>query len=1098
MRILNLVDLVHDRGIRRPDDIGFRFLRDGGDTDLVYTYGDLDKRARTIGGFLQSSVTPRSRALLACSSNSEFLAAFFGCLYAGVVAVPVYLPRREQKSARFLTIAEDAQPAVALTESSHQPRLKQILVTQDDTSRVTVLSSDQIPEEFATIWKHPVCDVDATALLQYTSGATGSPKGVMLTHGNLLHNQQMIMESFGHSQNSVVVSWLPLQHDMGFIGCVLQPLYVGFPTTLMKPEDFVKEPFRWLAAISDYRATTSGGPNFAFDLCVARITEEQKSRLDLSSWSVAFNGSEQVRAETLERFTHAFASCGFRRKSFLPCYGLAENSLFVTGGDPEHEPVVRHVSRTALLRNSVEEACRQEDSVGIVGCGHSGLDQRVVIVDPVSMKKLPFSQVGEIWVQGGSVARGYWRDAELTRQTFGASLDSGEGPFLRTGDLGFVENGELFVTGRLKDLIIIRGQNYHPHMIEQTVEQSHQALHPNGACAFSVEVADQERLVVIHEVKRGSVRGLDSDAVIRSIVQSVSLEHELAVHVVQLVNPATLPRTPNGKIQRKTCRDRFLTGEIESIASWRRESGDIADSDGTNFISPDAQLLQATIERIRLMISKISGIKQAKLDNVKPLIELGMDSLSALELRSCYEVEVRRPFPADLPLHKLSIAKLAAMIVRGVHEDSLAGSERGDTDTIPTHADLFAKFRTHGGYLDWYRSTKDRYFLEPILQGTPGPHMTFQGKDVIVWSLNNYLGIAGRPEIRTAVQKAAAEFGTWAPMGSRMLTGNTERHVELEKKLAEYCRKQTALLFNMGYMGVLGTVTSAVGSEDVVIIDSQSHASIVDAARLASPSNQLHVFKHNSVDMLEDQLRWTAKERRGGVLVVTEGVFGMSGELAPLKDICELKDRYGARLMVDDAHGIGVMGCTGRGTGEHFGVQSRIDLYFATFTKSFAALGGFAAGPEEVMDYIRFNARPNLFSRTLPGVYVEAIAAALELMEKRGDEFRNDLWKIAARLQGGLVNLGFDLGHTKSPVTPVFIRDKDENTLRAIVRALREDGIFVSGASHPAVPSGTLLIRMIPTAAHSAEDVDRTLAAFEKVRDRFHLAQNHHDPAYYP
>jgi glycine C-acetyltransferase len=402
-------------------------------------------------------------------------------------------------------------------------------------------------------------------------------------------------------------------------------------------------------------------------------------------------------------------------------------------------------------------------------------------------------------------------------------------------------------------------------------------------------------------------------------------------------------------------------------------------------------------------------------------------------------------------------------------------------------SDIFQKCRTDGGYFGEFRAARDMYFTQPVLEGQPGPHMKFQGKDVVVWAINNYLGISGRPELAAAAAEAIERFGPSAPMGSRLLTGNTLEHIELEKKLAAFCRKPASIVFNYGYLGVLGTVSALVGPEDIIVIDSLSHASMIDATVLASAGRRFRPYKHNNMDDLESHLRAAGKDRKGGILIVTEGVFGMKGNCARLADICALKERYGARIFVDDAHGFGVMGAGGRGTGEHFGVQDRIDLYFGTFAKAFAAIGGVTAGESEVVEWVRYNARTNVFAKALPMVYVKTVEKALSIVEGE-PELREKMWHIAHTLQSGLVDLGFDIGEPESPITPVYVVAGDKKTGMAIMTMLREDyGIFVSGVTFPVVPHGVFLCRMIPTAAHSEEDVQRTLSAFRQMRDRMKL-----------
>lgn len=401
--------------------------------------------------------------------------------------------------------------------------------------------------------------------------------------------------------------------------------------------------------------------------------------------------------------------------------------------------------------------------------------------------------------------------------------------------------------------------------------------------------------------------------------------------------------------------------------------------------------------------------------------------------------------------------------------------------------DLFDKCRTDGGYFGAFRVKRDTYFTQPILDGTPGAHMKFRGKDVIMWAVNNYLGVAGRADVQAAAEEAVRRYGPSFPMGSRMLTGNTDEHIALEKKFAGFCLKEGAVVFNYGYLGVLGTVSALVGPDDVVLIDSLSHASMIDATILASAGRRFHPFKHNDMNDLESHLKSADRTRKGGILIITEGVFGMKGNLARLADVVRLKEQFGARLFVDDAHGFGVMGKTGRGTGEHLGVQDGIDLYFGTFAKAFAAIGGVTAGEEDVVEWVRFNARSNVFAKALPMVYVKTVEKALWIIEHE-PQLRDRMWEVTRRLQSGLTDLGFDIGDTESPITPVYVISGDEKTAMAMISFLREEfGVFVSAVTFPVVPRGVILFRMIPTAAHSDEDVDRTVDAFRAMRDRMKL-----------
>lgn len=389
----------------------------------------------------------------------------------------------------------------------------------------------------------------------------------MVSHGNLLHNLSVIYKCFEHTNNSIFISWLPHYHDMGLIGGILQPIYGGFPAILMAPVAFIQKPIRWLMTISRYKATTSGAPNFAYDLCVNKIKPEKLASLDLSSWEISFNGGEPVRAQTLERFAQTFASCGFRKQAFYPCYGMAENTLFTSGGLKAEPPIIRFVKETELSQNRVVLLDELSvDSQAIVSCGRNWSSQKIIIVNPDSLTKCGDGEVGEIWVSGKSVAQGYWQKPEQTQQTFNASLSgTKEEPFLRSGDLGFLLSDELFITGRIKDLIIIRGQNHYPQDIELTVQKSNPALRPNFGAALSVEIKGEEKLVIVQEVERTYLRNLDVQKVVGDITQAVTVEHGLQVYATVLVKTGSIPKTSSGKIQRYACRTAFLNGSLTVV-----------------------------------------------------------------------------------------------------------------------------------------------------------------------------------------------------------------------------------------------------------------------------------------------------------------------------------------------------------------------------------------------------------------------------------------------------------------------------------------------------------------------------------------------------
>ena len=562
--LTSLLDILNQRAESQAEQQAYIFLQDGETTTGSLTYQELHQQAINIASHLQC--WQGERALLLYPSGLEFITAFFGCLYAGVVAVPVYPPKRNQKLSRLLSIAQDAQAKIALTTASILGNIDNQWQQSPQLAPLNLIATDTLTGHNAQFDTQPITP-QTLAFLQYTSGSTGTPKGVMVTHGNIIHNEELIKTAFGNTQESIYVCWLPLFHDMGLIGNLLQTMYVGIPSILMPPEAFIQKPLRWLQAISKYRATTIGGPNFAYDLCTKKIQTEELAHLDLSSWELAFNGSEPVRAETLRQFSEKFAKCGFNHRAFYPCYGMAEITVFATGGDKQQQPVIKQIKATELEKNlGVEAETSSTDSREIVGCGHPHQDTKIIIVNPESLTENQPGEIGEIWVSSPSVAAGYWQRPQATAETFSAVLpDNQATAYLRTGDLGFISAGELFITGRLKDLIIIRGRNHYPQDIEITVEKSHPALRANSGAAFTVETEREQKLVVVQEIERTHLRHLNKDEIVEAINQAVATEHELAIDSIVFLKPGSIAKTSSGKIQRRACQQMFVENTLPNV-----------------------------------------------------------------------------------------------------------------------------------------------------------------------------------------------------------------------------------------------------------------------------------------------------------------------------------------------------------------------------------------------------------------------------------------------------------------------------------------------------------------------------------------------------
>lgn len=571
--MLGLLSNLDQKTSQTPEKLAYIFLKDRENKEQTITYQQLSQISKRIATRLQSLIPSGARALLLYPQGLEFVTAFLGCLSAGIVAVPAYPPKRNQKISRLIAIIEDSQPQIILTTSSLLENIQLKFEDFLDLSLMQFLATDNLNNDEDFEFHLPDISGNTLAFLQYTSGSTGSPKGVMISHDNISHNSVYIQKAFQLTEKSVSVTWLPSFHDMGLIDGIIQPLYTGFLGVVMSPESFLKNPLLWLQAITKYQATHSGGPNLGYELCVRRITPEQQKSLDLSSWVSAYNGAEPIRRKTLDNFSDKFRFSGFKSQYFYPCYGMAEATLMISGGNIKDEPVYLSVQSDSLENNQIIEA--EKDSKNcqeLVGCGHVWQDTEVKIVDPENCLECDQNQVGEIWVSGSSVAQGYWQQAEKTIATFQAKLanTTNKRNFLRTGDRGFLRAGELFITGRIKDVIIIWGRNHYPQDIEYSIQQSHKALRLDCGAVFSIEIDNQEKLVIVQEVERTYLGKFNVNDVFSTIREAVALHHALQVYAIALIKPASILKTSSGKIQRYACRHAFLTKALAIVGQWQQ------------------------------------------------------------------------------------------------------------------------------------------------------------------------------------------------------------------------------------------------------------------------------------------------------------------------------------------------------------------------------------------------------------------------------------------------------------------------------------------------------------------------------------------------
>ena len=674
----NLLELLQLRAFSDPDHIVYSFLREDLSLAQDVSFKTLDLRARAVAGFLQSCTLPGDRVLLLYPFGPEFLEGFFGSIYAGRIPVPAYTPRPGRPSQTLQAICLDARPGIVLTNREQLPRIEQALAQNLPPSQQRCCCGEDILNDAAGAWSRPDIDSGTIAFLQYTSGSTAVPKGVIVSHGNIIRNEKMIQDAFGEDESSIVVSWLPLYHDMGLIGALLQPLWTGSRCFLMSPQTFVQNPFQWLDAISRFKATTSGGPDFAYRLCTARIAAEQLAGLDLRSWRVAFNGSEPVQGATMHRFAEKFGPCGFRKSAFVPCYGLAESTLLVTAKQNSSKLLVRSFQGRELERNRVVP-CAEDDSGAriLVGCGAGDAGQDVVIVDPETGVPCAVGEIGEIWVSGPHVAQGYWKKKKETEEIFKNRVAGKDNSYLRTGDLGFVLEGEVFITGRTRDLIVLRGRNFYPQDIEMAAAQTHEAFQSGLSAAFAVNTDAEPQLVVLLETPN---RALDFELLCHAIRETIVGEYDVSPGKIIFVRSGTLPRTSSGKIRRQECKARFLSGDLKIVYAEAGRQILVPQAEGAHAAVRDAG---AEVRNFSPHEPRLAGIikRILRLDNqeIHPelsLLSLGLDSIAAAELKTIIASDFKAGVPLESILQGISLRDLAMLVdqQQAIATDDRAGA----------------------------------------------------------------------------------------------------------------------------------------------------------------------------------------------------------------------------------------------------------------------------------------------------------------------------------------------------------------------------------------------------------------------------------------
>jgi 8-amino-7-oxononanoate synthase len=1082
----HLICVLRRHADERPRQPACVHLLDGKADHASLTYAQLDRRARAIAARLQDMGCAGQFVLLVYPPGLDFIAAFFGCLYAGCVAVPTYPPHRHRMLERFQAVAADAGARTALSNVSGATQFQAMMDAENSRHAATFtqlswLATDEIPDTMAERWHEPAIAPDMLAMLQYTSGSTDRPKGVMLSHRALMANIRATHQAFGVQAEDSSVFWLPMYHDMGLVGGVLVPAFTGATNVSISPATFLQSPITWLAAIGTYRATISGGPNFAYDLCVRKITDKQRATLDLSSWALAFVGAEPIEPGTLERFAAAFAPCGFRPRAFYPCYGLAEATLMVSGPRRDSGATVGTFRDTALTENRVEPVPNDAPQARrLVACGSPIGGLRVAIVDQHSGAEAAPGRVGEIWVAGASVGQGYWHKPGQTRRSFDARLsDTGDGPFLRTGDLGFVHEGHLYVTGRLDDLIIVRGLNRYPQDIEATARGSHPLLETGHGAAFVADDHGRQRLVLVQEVAhKGAV---DFAPVLAEVRRAVLDEHGLALDAVVLVRSGTIPRTSSGKTQRHACRAAFLAGELKVLAEHFGVPADhgapgatvrpAAEDAGSSTAYPAPHSWQAALAAVCQHARALAGASLPDLTPETPLAALGLDSLQRVDLVA----KLEKTFAGRLPDAAFSQAQTLADLVQAVQK-YLIDAPRFDVPAgqiPPEHYDV-ARFPEYGELKRQERlllAVGDNPYFR-VDQGGAGSAPCVDGRPLVNFSVYDYVGLAHDPEVAAAAKAAIDRYGTSAG-ASRLVSGEKQVHRDLEQALAAFLATPAAIVFVSGHATNVTTIGHLLGPDDLIFHDMLAHNSIVQGAMLAGATRR--AFAHNDWQSL-DSLLADVRPRHRRVLIAIEGVYSMDGDFPELPRFVELRRKHKTLLLVDDAHSLGTMGATGRGLGEHWGVaRSDVDLWMGTLSKSLASCGGFIAGSTELVEYLKYTAPGFVYSVGLPPPSAAASLAALTVLQREPRRVAR-LRELATLFLTLARERGLDTGLAAgTPVVPVIV-GSSVKALR-LSHALFDRGINVQPILYPAVPDRSARLRFFITTNHSEAHIRATVGA---------------------
>ena len=1080
-----------------PGRVAYRYLDHGEQEIEAMNYAQLDEAARAIAADLVLKGFAGKRAVLMYPPGLDFVRAFLGCHYAGVIPVPAYPPRRNRNMGRVNSISENCHAAVALTVRTVIERSRSWLADAPNLQKLQWIATEEIGKDMANDWVAPKIGSADVGLIQYTSGSTGTPKGVVLTHDNLIANGRMITRAFDVNNQTKACTWLPAYHDMGLIGGILNPLFLGASQVMMSPVAFLTYPIRWLRAMSDYGCSVTGGPNFAYAWCTTKITEEQCEGLDLSSWEVAFNGAEPVRADVMDEFSKKFGPYGFNPKAHYPCYGMAETTLLVTGGDRNKAPIIRSFDRNELVHHRVVEV-DSDDRLGrdLVGCGQVLEEEDVQIVQPETRRPLPEDEIGEIWIDSPSCGVGYFERPEMSGEVFEARLSPDNGKkYVRSGDLGFMHQGELYVCGRLKDMIIVRGVNRYPQDIEATVESCHPSTRSGGAAAFALTRWDREHLVIVVEVDRGR-KSLDWDSCFKAIRTAIAEEHELPPDAIVLVRAHSIPKTSSGKVQRHACKDEFENRRLRNVVaewiSWEHDSqqkveNGAASANGlTNGAVVADGLSPVVVEAVIRVVTNTAGNRADEVGVDTNIVHLGLDSVERLDIAHTLEETFGGRLPEDVLQEIETVRDVASAIQEHIGVEPAGGKHVGGRGSksrisgpIPeSYFDLtkFPEFVLLDEQRKEMESSGVRNPFFSVHEGRVDNMTRIDGRELISFGSYNYLGLSGHPDVNASAKEAIDTFGT-SVSASRIVSGEKTIHRQLESELSEFLGVEDVMTFPGGHATNETIIGHLVGPQDLIVHDAFAHNSIVQGAILSGARRR--PFKHNDWRDLFEILKDARRDFRR-VLIAVEGLYSMDGDYPDLPRFVEIKKRFKAWLYVDEAHSIGTLGESGRGIGEMYGVdRADVDCWMGTLSKSFGSCGGFLAGRKELIEFLRYTTPGYVFAAGMPPANVGAAIGALRILKKNPGlvkKLQSNSQLFLKLSQEAGIDTGMALG---TPIIPIICGHNSRALL--LSEALYNAGINAQPILYPAVPQEETRVRIFMTASHTEEQIRHSVEVLAKA-----------------